>query len=146
MSCSVVLGLFAYNLGAAILCAWMAVATTLRGFMLLPAATYMSLLRECCCHSLWSGGQFVLLRSARRSDSSYLGPSSAAQVNLSSRVLPSSPPQLLAPGKGSCTLSMTRWASSRMLHRVEEVTERPFRQFSGKAVFRQLAEGVDPSE
>ena len=37
MSCSVVLGLFAYNLGAAILCAWMAVATTLRGFMLLPA-------------------------------------------------------------------------------------------------------------
>jgi hypothetical protein len=32
-----VLGLFAYNLGAAILFAWMAVATTLRGFMLLPA-------------------------------------------------------------------------------------------------------------
>ena len=37
MSCSVALGLFAYNLGAAILFAWMAVATTLRGFMLLPA-------------------------------------------------------------------------------------------------------------
>jgi hypothetical protein len=37
VSCSVVLGLFAYNLGAAILFAWMAVAATLRGFMLLPA-------------------------------------------------------------------------------------------------------------
>jgi hypothetical protein len=45
----------------------------------------MSLLRERCSHSFWSGGQFALLRSARRSDSSYLGPSSAAEVNLSSR-------------------------------------------------------------
>ena len=31
------LELFTYNLGAAILFAWVAVATTLRGFMLLPA-------------------------------------------------------------------------------------------------------------
>jgi hypothetical protein len=37
VSCSVVLVLFAYNLGAAILFAWMAVATTLRDFMLSPA-------------------------------------------------------------------------------------------------------------
>ena len=37
MSCSVVLGLFAYNLGAAILFAWIAIAATLRGLMLLPA-------------------------------------------------------------------------------------------------------------
>ena len=47
-----------------------------------PPSTYMSLLRERCCHSFWSGGQFALLRSARRSDSSYLGPSSAAASEL----------------------------------------------------------------
>jgi hypothetical protein len=59
VSCSVALGLFAYNLGAAILFASMAVAATLHGFMLLVAVYYMSLLRERCCHSFWSGGQFA---------------------------------------------------------------------------------------
>jgi hypothetical protein len=37
LQCSVVLRLFAYNLGATVLFAWMAVAKTPRGFMLLPA-------------------------------------------------------------------------------------------------------------
>jgi hypothetical protein len=61
------------------------------GMKLLLTGSFLIAVLCCCCHSLWSGGQFALLRSARRSGSSYLGPSSATQMNLSSRVLPESP-------------------------------------------------------
>ena len=36
-----------------------------------------------------------------------------------------------APGNGSCTPSMTRWASSQTLHRAEEVTANPTLQEAG---------------
>lgn len=54
------LGLFAYNLGAAILFAWLAVATTVRGFMLLPAVHLHVVVAGALLHSFWSGGQFAL--------------------------------------------------------------------------------------
>jgi hypothetical protein len=55
-----VLGLFAYNIGAAILFAWLAVAKTLRGFMLLPAVHLHVVVAGALLHSFWSGGQFAL--------------------------------------------------------------------------------------
>jgi hypothetical protein len=70
VSCSVVLGLFADNLGAAILCAWMAVATTLRGFRLLPAVH-----PTChCCGSVvaTASGQEASWHSSDRPDAATL--------------------------------------------------------------------------
>jgi hypothetical protein len=55
-----VLGLFAYNIGAAILFAWLAVAKTLRGFMLLPAVHLHVVVAGALLQSFWSGGQFAL--------------------------------------------------------------------------------------
>jgi hypothetical protein len=64
-----VLGLFAYNLGAAILFAWMAVAATLRGFMLLPAGPTCR-----CCGSVaaTASGQEASSHSSDRPDAATL--------------------------------------------------------------------------